>query len=218
MQNIYEKQSFKMRIENVKDVIKNPEAYQKKLLKYSQRHNLEYNFLQQELLDNIYLMNEIAKDPSKQNFQEIIAKDYILENYKEFQNFEILPKKSKNGIESIYLTNGQIVKESDLSTKNHTKSIDFKWEYKGFTIYATHKYTKDSGGGQDNQYKDVVSFLEHAKQNINNKILFVAICDGKYYEGKRSEELKRMVMNTKCVVSTISNLKCDLDSLINFLE
>lgn len=218
MNNIYEKQSLKMRIENLKDVIKNPKKYQEKLIKYSKKHNLEYEFLQQELLENIYLMNEMAKEPSKQNFHELVARDYILENYKEFLNFEILPKKSKNGIESIYLTNGQIVKESDLSTRNHTKSIDFKWEYKGFTIYATHKYTKDSGGAQDNQYKDVISFLEHAKQNINNKILFVAICDGKYYVGKRSDELRKSILNTKCIVTTIYTLKKDLDILINFFK
>lgn len=31
---------------------------QEKLLKYSNRHNFKFEFLQQELLDNIYLMNE----------------------------------------------------------------------------------------------------------------------------------------------------------------
>ena len=216
MKNIYEEEGRKIRIENNKDVIKNPNNYQEKLLKYAERHNLEYNFLQQELLENIFLIKGIAKDPQKQNYQENVAKNYIVTNYPEFTNFEILPKKSKNQLESMYLANGQLVKESELSTTNHTKSIDFRWQYKEYFIYATHKYIKESGGGQDNQFEDVKKFLEHARQNTKNKYLFVAICDGEYFEERnRLVELKKYVINTRCVVSTVYSLKQDLDNLIN---
>ena len=203
MNNIYEEEAKKRIKNNMKDVLKNIKEYQKNLEKYAEKFELEIEFL----------LNQILKSPTKQNYQENTAKKYILQNYPEFKDFKILPK---NSTKSLYIANGLIIDKNNLSTNNHTKSIDFQWKYLKFNIYATHKYTKESGGAQDNQYKDIISFLEHAKQHTKGENLFVAICDGEYYlKNNRLNDLKTKVLNTNCVVCTIETLKKELDDLIN---
>lgn len=213
MNNIYEEEAKKRIKNNMKDALKNTKEYQKKLEKYAEKFELEIEFLQQIVLEDIFLINQILKSPTKQNYQENTAKKYILQNYPEFKDFKILPK---NSTKSLYIANGLIIDKNNLSTNNHTKSIDFQWKYLKFNIYATHKYTKESGGAQDNQYKDIISFLEHAKQHTKGENLFVAICDGEYYlKNNRLNDLKTKVLNTNCVVCTIETLKKELDDLIN---
>ena len=200
MNNIYEEEDKKRIKNNMKDVLKNIKEYQKNLEKYAEKFELEIEFLQQIVLEDIFLINQILKSPTKQN-------------YPEFKDFKILPK---NSTKSLYIANGLIIDKNNLSTNNHTKSIDFQWKYLKFNIYATHKYTKESGGAQDNQYKDIISFLEHAKQHTKGENLFVAICDGEYYlKNNRLNDLKTKVLNTNCVVCTIETLKKELDDLIN---
>ena len=57
---------------------------------------------------------------------------------------------------------------------------------KVLSFFATHKYTKDLGGSQDNQYKDVQEFHTEAKECIDNNYFLLSITDGKYYLSKES--------------------------------
>lgn len=212
MRNIFEDEIKEMRTNNINDVVRNPKKYQDKLKKYAERYDFDLNYLQQEILENVHLINHIAKDPQKQNFHEKLVEKYINSNFEEFQEFEILPKNSEK---SIYLSNGLVVSRNNLTTKNHTKSIDFKWKYKNYIVYASHKYTKDRGGAQDNQYDDVKSFLKHARENINKENLFIAICDGDYYREKKFQELRNLVIGSrKCIISSVDSLKKEIDKCI----
>ena len=49
--------------------------------------------------------------------------------------------------------------------KPQSKSIDFSWNTKDYTIYASHKYTKDEGGHQTNQYEDLQNFITAANNS-----------------------------------------------------
>ncbi len=95
------------------------------------------------------------------------------------------------------------------------KSIDFEWEVGAFKFFASHKYTKDGGGAQDNQYEDIQNFLRHTRDcNLKNTI-FLAICDGEYYLTKDSktgditkiERLKRLTDGKTSFVMQIDELK-----------
>ena len=48
-------------------------------------------------------------------------------------------------------------------------------------FYATHKYTNEPGGSQDNQYKDVQQFHEESRSCLNSDVYFLSITDGAYY-------------------------------------
>ena len=48
-------------------------------------------------------------------------------------------------------------------------------------MYATHKYTLDGGGAQDNQYMDLHAFINETNQSRAPQAIFIAIADGPYY-------------------------------------
>lgn len=73
---------------------------------------------------------------------------------------------------------------------------------KNIEFYATHKYTKVSGGHQDNQYKDIQEFIKESVTNTYTDKYFIAICDGDFYNTKNSqrgisklENLQRLAVN-----------------------
>ena len=63
-----------------------------------------------------------------------------------------------------------------------SKSVDFVVN----NTYITQKYTRSTGGAQDNQYADVIDFL--IKGSKKNKV--AAIVDGSYWNDGKREELK----------------------------
>lgn len=218
--DIYEKEEVLMREINKKNLLKNikKRKYQEKIKKYAEKFNYEVNYLEQILLEDDFLINSISKDPTKQNFQEKIAKEFLEKNIEGIKNFEILPK---NGEKSKYLANGVLLTKEELTTDNHTKSIDFYWEYKDYKFYATHKYTKESGGAQDNQYDDVKKFLSHAKQYTKKGVFFIAICNGNYYKKiikasgiSKLEYLRNSVKDTNCIVCDVYTLKNEIEKII----
>ena len=94
------------------------------------------------------------------------------------------------GKEALRLLDGDIIKGDDRGGKA-TKSFDFVRTDKNEYVFA--KVTTGNGGGQDNQYRDVLDFLKQSKEYINkhnNDITFVALVDGDYYTQKRLEGLK----------------------------
>lgn len=100
------------------------------------------------------------------------------------QGFQSLPS---GGLGAEYVVNGMVVSGTVRSTiQAEGKSIAFKWSYsrggKVFKVYATHKHTKEEGGSQDNQFADVKLFLDAALPCTDPSTLFLAICDGLYYE------------------------------------
>ena len=76
------------------------------------------------------------------------------------------------------------------------KTLDFEWQSKGKQIYASHKYTKDGGGGQDNQYRDMKDFIREANKSHTPNTIFLAIADGPYYgmndTGSRTTKLQNL--------------------------
>ena len=61
MNNIYEEEAKKRIKNNMKDVLKNTKEYQKNLEKYAEKFELEIEFLQQIVLEDIFLINQILK-------------------------------------------------------------------------------------------------------------------------------------------------------------
>lgn len=155
-----------------------------KIYNFAKRWSLEENYLKNALKTNELLLLTFVKDPGKQTFHQHFAAEYIsslplIENFKEL---------SSGGRNALYVINGRIVEGKDKKDQQSGKSIDFQWEYtfrnKTLTFYATHKHTKESGGSQDNQYKDVQDFHTESRNCIDLNIHFLSITDGPYYLGR----------------------------------
>ncbi|MDR2581219.1 MAG: hypothetical protein LBC85_09540 [Fibromonadaceae bacterium] len=150
-----------------------------------------------------------VKDPAKQNLYQKLAANYI-ERLPNVKNFETLPQGSDK---AKYLTNGKLFSGKLLNNASkNTKSIDFTWEVGNYLFYASHKYTKDSGGAQDNQYLDIQNFLIHARDNNYSKYIFLAICDGEYYLQKDSQT------NSKTKIERLKKLTCQNSFVLTIKE
>ena len=129
-----------------------------------------------------YLASMFAKEASKQNMSEILQKKYL--SIRKI----IVDKLPGNGNKAIRLLEGELIYGNDRGGKA-TKSMDFKKNEE--FIFA--KVTTGGGGGQDNQYRDVIDFLTEAgkydKKYGDKK--FTALVDGDYYTEEKLKTLKK---------------------------
>lgn len=196
---IIEKKLLKARKENVQHCQENPNEYLKKIQLYSERFDgmwTESELLKQ-VQENEVVASFFAKDPAKQNITEQIVADIIKSN-EEVENFSVLSKSGKN---SLRLDDkGNLIKGN--SGMKNTKSVDYSFQYRGSQVLATQKFTRGTGGSQDNQCRDVIDFLKHGSLR-EGKEQFMAILDGDYYSEEKMNELKDMFKNNKNI--TISS-------------
>ena len=182
-----------------------------KIKNWANRFSYSFEEIRQKIIDDEIFRCVFAKDPAKQNLYQTIAGKYI-SSLEFVKNFQILPA---SGANALFLDNGKILSGKELKNKSkETKSIDFYWEVGKNKFYATHKYTHEDGGAQDNQYIDVQTFLKNAFNNDDKNTYFLAICDGEYYLHKdtqtncktRIERLNKMCGKTSFAMQ-INELK-----------
>ena len=190
---LVEKTKKEARLKNIKivrEILTTPEKFSakdKQDLKVKINNFIERwdpKFTNEEIIENI-LNNDIvaamfSKDPSKQNISEKLCANYL--------NWEILPQRI-NAIR--FNTNGDIV---PTKTLGGGKCADFFVKNR----YITQKYTgENTGGAQDNQMDDVITFLI----NASKKHKCGACVDGWYWEeAGNKEKLKKMFINNPNVL------------------
>lgn len=178
-----------------------------KIENWSKKFGLNPSVVRKKIVDDNVFSLHYIKDPSKQNFYEKLAAKHI-EGFLNVKNFKNL---SGSGTNALVIHNGLLLLRNNVTAET-VKTIDFEWDYKGTKCYATHKYTKNFGGAQDNQYKDVRDFMKNARGNNQEKVLFFAICDGDYYQKKVRRSSKIEALNSelgrdnKLVALTIDEL------------
>lgn len=164
---------------------------------------------------------DVFKDPIKQNFFENYAAKWI-RSLPEVEEFQHLSKKS------LVLTQEGAIQEiaefSRLGARSKAKTIDFTFLVHSIRFYISHKCIRENGGSQDNQYRDLELFLEHARSSRSQikgeKRYFLALCDGEYFDfpskgngETRLEALQRIhvdhvfVMRIYIIGSFLGNLK-----------
>ena len=197
----------------------------KKIKNWADKYDLSFEFVKHKVFTDDIFALYFVKDPGRQNFHENTAAE-ALKSFAILYDFKLLPK---GGLNAKVVNSGMLVslEESKQSTSN-PKTIDFEWKIKTNTgkiifCYASHKYTKDNGGSQDNQYKDLKNFMENARQNKSDNKMFFAICDGQYYQTKNKttgrtkiEELNMdYARENKLIAITIQNIYEYLEDIIN---
>lgn len=161
----------------------------KKVRNWAKKYGLSPEYIRYKVCTDDIFALFFVKDPIKQGTHEKTAA-FILESFPIIYDFRNLDNGGKN---AKVINNGIVVSfEESKKSSSNPKTIDFEWKIKTkngriITCYASHKYTKASGGSQDNQYKDLQNFMENARLNKELDSLFFAICDGKYYERKNKD-------------------------------
>lgn len=183
----YEQAEKQARLQNAEKLRANINAsdVKTKIHNWAERYSLEPEFVRYKVLTDDTFALQFVKDPAKQSLHQKIAAKHIASNIPLVMDFKTLPA---NGANAEYVSKGMVVPGSVIhaATNDHGKSIDFKWNYNRgsltFTVFVTHKHTKEEGGSQDNQFADVKRFLQDTQQAHNDNQLFLAICDGDYYQ------------------------------------
>lgn len=176
-------QARQKNIDEVRNSI-NDNWVNEKINNYIERWGLDSSYVEQiknEILTNFYVATCFAKDPGKQNISENIIIDLI--------GSKKMPASGKNCVR--FDKDGTITSKA---TAGVSKSVDCMY----LDYYATQKYTMEEGGAQDNQFADVVLFLENG--SIKNKV--AAILDGGYWDNGRREQLVEHFKNNNNVLIT----------------
>ena len=183
-----------------------------KIKKYCQKFGIkEEDIIKRLKAKDLITLSIFAKDPNKQNFYEKTAAKYI-KNINGVYHFISLPTTGQN---TKFAYKDSIISKSKWDQINvnnipKPKSIDFQWKFKVKTtqFYAFHKYIKESGGAQDNQFNDIVYAILNAQNKTSktkHKILF--ICDGDYFTEDKLNKLKAMIKNKNHIILSINELK-----------
>lgn len=157
------------------------------------------------LKGNDFILSVLMKDPKRQNvYEKILLKEFLDNGI----NAKKLPSSGKG---AFYAINGKIVSGSELDSKPlGVKSFDFLINFLDKKIFVVHKYTKENGGAQDNQFHDVISTLKNLNNESINNVLFCL--DGEYYNDERINKLREY--NPSINIVNIENIVKKIESML----
>ena len=180
------KQLIQDNLDDLQEHLQNPD-YQKKVYNFATKFGFSVDEINHAIQENLFLAACFAKDPSKQNFTEKLVAEVL--------GVEKLSPSGENCIR--FDENGDIV---SINKGNVSKSSDFYIDNR----YYTQKYTNETGGAQDNQYKDVVDFLVKGSK----KHLVGAIVDGVYWtSGHKAKLIEMFKDNPNVVITSVDELR-----------
>ena len=213
----FEKEFIQAIRANLLEVIIQLDAGDKNLRKKIDTFSSRFKFLKSEVEKKIREDNMFravfSKDPGKQKIHENIAARFI-EKLPQVSDFNQL---SHNGLQ---LLGGTVISRKDARIGggvSRAKSIDFTWNSSVYKIYAAHKYTKNSGGAQDNQYRDLQVFIREANDSNLKNTVFLAIADGGYYQMNDSETGTTKLQRLKRLANKENVFAMPIDELESFL-
>lgn len=193
-----------------------------KIVNNAERYGLSYNEVLKSVLTNkVAYLNVVGKTTSRQGLPEKVFKEYV-----EKENIvSSIAKLPAGGKDALYLIDGVIRSKTDgLTDKDISnagvKSLDFKIvTKKGKIGYIAAKHTKLDGGGQDNQYNDILTTLKHYDPT-NKDFLLILNVDGEYYSKYRNKHgksyidfMKETYNHPNVFITTYKTFKTDLGKL-----
>ena len=165
----------------------------RKIKNFADRFGFSLKVVLDEICARPVLQAVFAKEPGRQGTHEKLAASFI-KKIPHVSAFGVLGKNK------YVVVQGGVMLRKDArksGTADRAKSLDFTWKLGDFEFYASHKYTKEGGGAQDNQYEDLKGFIEAANASNRRFTIFLAMADGPYYE----------TMDTGAGVSRLQRLK-----------
>lgn len=184
-----------MWIENSKEVITRLNEMDENILKriqtYIDRFNYSRSDVENKIRQDPMFAAFFAKEPRRQSFHEIVACNWLQQALE--LKVEQLPQTGKN---AMYVTSDGMIMTIPKNERKPSKSLDFYWTKGTTDFYAMHKYTKEGGGNQDSQYKEMVELLQNFTRALNNKNVLFVIVDGRYYDATKMDKLQRLTRKT----------------------
>ena len=119
-----------------------------------------------------------------------------------------IEKLSPSGKKSIRLLDGEL--KYGYRGKTGTKSLDFFEKLGELKVLYYTKHTEISGGAQDNQYNDAITFLKEAMRYVNthnDNFRFVALLDGALYKQVNFQREFAALTNDKVKVHDINSIQ-----------
>lgn len=177
---------------NVGRVLKELEAdnphMHKKINTFAVRFGYDKDDVVGEILSNEMSAAMFSKKPDRQGMHEEAAGKW-LEQLDNVNNFLKLPKR---GNSACYITGDGEVRNVKRKPPGSSKSLDFCWETGVYTIFAAHKFTREGGGSQDNQFLEVRNLLElFQKGSASEQTVLLIIVDGPYFTETKMNDLHR---------------------------
>ncbi len=187
------------REENFAEVLENLESEELNLMRKVKRFSEDFGFEVDSVIEKIredeMFRAHFAKDPRKQNLDEKTALEW-LGNVDEVCQLRKLPIAGKD---AYYVDKeGYIRKGSDFETrKTPSKSLDFSWVTGNTKFYAMHKRTTDSGGAQDNVWREVEQIMKNFQQSPQKGVALVMLLDGSYWTPKKIQSVAQFARSDK---------------------
>lgn len=183
-----EQQGWRKNAQSVVGALRKPNI-RKKIATYAWRFGCNEEEIQEKIQNDKMFAAHFATDPKRQQLHEKVAAAWLLE-IPEIKEFEILPSSKKKGL---YVTNDGIIQEG--KGKAPGKSLDFRWITKGKTCFASHKYTDQKGGSQDQQFEEMEYLLKRFRDCEEKNYVLIVIVDGAYYTDEKMQKLRRLTRN-----------------------
>ena len=186
----YESVELKQWRENADAVPEELESKSERLLTRIMAFVAKFGFKEPEVSEkvksDVMFAAHFAKEPRRQGLHEIMAADWI-KSIPGVDGFRVLPK---SGSKAFYVTSDGDI-DKGIRGSRPGKSLDFFWKTKGIDCYAMHKYTKEGGGNQDSQFKEMVALLGNFLKCQDTSCVLFVIADGQYYPGKKMDQLRK---------------------------
>lgn len=211
----YEGAIKRARMRNADEVLGDLESGDLNLMKKINGFSEDFEFEVSDVIEKIkqdkMFRAHFAKDPRKQNIDEITALEWLQKNLPGVSQVEKLPTTGKN---AYYVdVGGYIRKGSDLAKGDTpSKSLDFFWVVEGIEFYAVHKRTTDTGGAQDNVKREVEKIMRNFQQSPQTGVALAVLLDGDYWTSEkiqsvakfaRSEEPRSFALPTPQILPVI---------------
>ena len=202
------KEAYKKNVEDVSRHVSTG-SLDKKIDNFCNQHDLDRKDVIKEINNSYIVAACFAVNPNKQNLYEKEAAKFIsrIDGVIDFKNLSNNAK---------CVSNGGVSSKQELSDRGEVstaKTIDFEWTYGGWTFFASHKYTKQSGGTQDTAYKDLQSFIKESAPTTLKKVHFVAIADGDFYQQEDPQAGKLKIDRLKSLAFSKQVHACTIDEL-----
>lgn len=159
----------------------------RKMESYIWRFGYSFDVVFKKILHDSMFAAFFSKEPRRQGFHEKIAADWLKEE-SSIRNFQILPKSGKN---AYYIDSDGGMRKG--MRRAPSKSLDFRWTTGGIDFFASHKFTKEGGGNQDSQFKEMRDLLSKFQGSAEIDKALIIIVDGPYYTEDKMADLRRFL-------------------------
>ena len=183
-----EQQGWRRNAQAVVSAIRKPNIA-KKISTYAWRFGYSENEIREKIQNDAMFAAHFATDPKKQKLHENAAADW-LSTTPGIEEFKLLPSSGKG---SLYVARDGEIQEG--RGRAPGKSLDFRWITNGKICVASHKYTDQEGGAQDQQFHEMCGLLQRFRDCAQKKYVLIVIVDGAYYTEKKMKQLKSLMRN-----------------------